>query len=110
MTLTVEVVTEVLMEIDATKQEQLRLAVMSSAIRYASLRAEWWLLDAEARQDADPRRAAAHDALIDSLNILSRSQARVGESNQWRGKLGQDRKTIGDFACWATAILGLRAR
>ena len=83
---------------------------MAAAVRYAGIRAKWCLESADGRRGMDTERTRAHDAFIDSCNILSRNQAKNGEDNTWRAKLGDDRKVIGDFACYVHCILGIGAR
>lgn len=84
--------------------------VLHAAIRYSRIRAEWFLMHSQERQEADASRTAAHNAFIDALNILSRSMKKSGQDNEWRRSLGDDRKEIGDFACYLTAHLGILAR
>ena len=62
------------------------------------------------RMDANKQRTAAHNALIEAVNILSRSMAKAGQDNEWRRLLTYDRKIIGDFACLLVAHLGIVAR
>ncbi len=88
----------------------LRRDLFHTAIRYASLRATWLVVDQQGRMDIDSERSAAHNAFIDSCNILSRNMARSNLDVSWRKSLGDDRKTLGDFACYLTALLGLDAR
>lgn len=84
--------------------------VIILAIRYAGIRASYWLATPELRLEMSPGRTQAHNALIDACNILSRTQAKLGEDNSWREVLGTDRKEIGDFACHVHAMLGIQAR
>ena len=77
-----------------------------TAIRYARLRATWLLVDHQARMDMNSERTAAHNTFIDSCNILSRCMADNNLDTSWRASLGDDRKIIGDFACYLTALLG----
>jgi hypothetical protein len=84
--------------------------VIRAAIRYSQIRAEWMLMTIEERRDVDARRTAAHNAFIDALNILSRAMKKSGQNNEWRKLLGDDRKEIGDFACFLVAHLGILAR
>jgi hypothetical protein len=58
----------------------------------------------------DQRRTLAHNAFIDSVNIMSRNMDKENEDNLWRAVLGDDRKIIGDFACYVHMFLGLEAR
>jgi hypothetical protein len=101
---------EGLKEIGTSTDADLRSEMFELAIRYARLRVDW--LQAGAGGDAvlGATRTRAHNAFIDSLNILSRQAAKSGKSIAWRERLGGDRKVIGDFACHFHAILGLRAR
>lgn len=89
---------------------RLREQILAAAISYARIRADWSMASPETRIEMDGRRRAAHNALIDACNILSRAMHKLGKDIAWRRILGQDRKQIGDFACWLHAILGVRAR
>jgi len=100
----------ILAAISKSQQDGLRLSLFRSGCRYAQKRADWRLMSLEARLEHDADRTRSHDAFIDSCNILSRSMAEVGEDNRWRGLLGDDRKVIGDFACYVHFRLGLDAR
>ena len=90
--------------------EVLRLQVMRTAIRDCNIRAEWNFMTVKERMECDKQRTAAHNALIDAVNILSRSMAKSGQDNEWRRLLTDDRKVIGDFACLLVAHLGILAR
>ena len=101
---------EVLTEIEASSLDDLKRQLLAAATRYARVRVDWWLTDAEGRRDMDRARRLAHEALIDSCNILSRNMAKAGEDNSWRARLGDRRKVIGDFACHVHCFLGIKAR
>lgn len=93
-----------------TSQAELWSELLRYARDYAQVRAEWFSMDHEERRLRDASRTAAHNAFIDSCNILSRAMAKAGESNAWRADLGDDRKTLGDFACFLHCIMGLESR
>ena len=97
-------------QINQSSLSSLRAAVFRQAIDYAHLRCQWQLLDRQQRQEIDERRTIAHNAFIDSINILSRNMAGQGEDISWRATLGNDRKVIGDFACYIALFLALQAR
>jgi len=99
-----------LAEINDSSLKDLRRGLFSSAIRYANIRAEWSLMDKEQRLEADANRSRAHDSFIDSCNIMSRNMLKAGESVTWRALLGDDRKVIGDFACYLHCLLAVKAR
>lgn len=96
--------------IDASSFDTLSKGLYTAATRYAQLRAEWKQHSVDERIERDPARTVAHDTFIDACNIMSRNMAKAGESTEWRLQLGNDRKTIGDFACYLACLLGLEAR
>ena len=96
--------------VERTALGELKGQLYRAAARYGALRAEWALADPAGRQALDGPRRAAHDAFIDACNILSRNMAERGESVEWRRELGEDRKKLGDFACWLALELALSAR
>ena len=84
--------------------------VQLTAVRYARIRVDWKLTSREGRQEMDADRRNAHDAFIDSCNILSRAMAKKGESTRWREQLSHDRRILGDFWCYLHCLLGLAVR
>ena len=83
---------------------------LRSAIRYSRIRSDWFLVAPKKRRALEDERKRAHNALIDSCNILSRTMVNKGLDIEWRAKLGNERKRIGDFACYIHAYLGIMAR
>ncbi len=51
-----------------------------------------------------------HNAFIDSVNILARVLNSDGIETPWREQLGNQRKRIGDFACFVSYIVGINNR
>lgn len=96
--------------INETSLESLKLALYRHAVEYAKFRSQWRFLTIDQRREIDPTRTIAHNAFIDSANILSRNMAKQGEDNSWRAALGDDRKIIGDFACYIALYLALESR
>lgn len=78
-------------------------------VRYAQLRTRWAMSDQEEKRHMDRHRRLIHNAFIDSTNALSRTMKKERRDIGWRAELGQDRRVIGDFACYVHCILGLRA-
>ncbi len=97
-------------QIEGSKLTQLKNEFYRAAIRYARIRTDWALADQEERIAMDRMRTIAHNAFIDSCNILSRNMKTAGEDYHWRERLGTNRGEIGDFACYLHCILGLSAR
>lgn len=84
--------------------------LIKSAIRYAHIRAEWHLSSQVEKTELENERKIAHDALISNCDILARNMKTNGEDSNWRTLLGNDRKSIGDFACFVHALIGIEAR
>lgn len=101
---------DILREMEQSADPDLFEEMIELAVRYARLRVDDLRSGPIANPELGATRTRAHNALIDSLNILSRQSAQSGQSIWWRERLGDDRKVIGDFACHLHAILGLRAR
>ena len=79
------------------------------AVRYAHIRAEWNLKSREEKIKADEGRTMAHNSFIAAVNMLARFQKDTGE--EWQVKLGKDdRKRIGEFACYISLFLAIDAR
>jgi len=96
--------------IDETALEGLRRDLYRKALDYAHIRATWAFLSTEERLEKDRGRTLAHNAFIDACNILSRNMAKAMEDNAWRALLTDERKTIGDFACWLHALVAIEMR
>ena len=82
--------------------------LIEKAVRYAHIRAEWNTLNREEKLERDSSRTAAHDSFISSINIIARSEGKIGL--QWRERLTDDRKRIGDFACYLALFRAIDAR
>ena len=78
------------------------------AVKYANIRAGWNLLSTAEKREKDPSRTSAHDAFIASLGSIARLEGDAGK--QWRERLSDDRKRIGDFACFIALFEGIQAR
>ena len=96
--------------INRADDEDCKRQLHRAAINYAQIRTEWYFMDSRKRLEAGPGRTVAHNVFISACNILSRVTAHAKEGNAWRAKLGDDRKVIGDFACYVTYRLGVMMR
>jgi len=96
--------------VDASSLKKLRDNFYKLAIRYSQVRARWNFMSVEEKIESNDERTRLHNTLIDSLNILSRNMAKAGEDTTWHRTLGENRKVIGDFACYVVAWLGIRQR
>ena len=105
-----EIAEEILKQIVTTKREDMKNDLIQKDVRYARLRTDYQLTPSESRNEIGSLRTIAHNAFIDSCNILSRNMADNDEDITWRKMLGDDRKAIGDFACYLHCILAIQAR
>lgn len=86
-----------------------------TAVDYAMARARWQLADIEGRAELEKARSLAHDCFIDACNALSRACIRNDLDQDWRrvwgvARTGEERRRIGDFACFIAYRLMLGAR
>lgn len=80
---------------------------LSKAFKYAEIRSEWELLENEERAEKDAYRTALHNSFITSVNVLGRLCEAEGVDSSWRLRLSEDRKVIGDFACFVAYMNGI---
>ena len=84
--------------------------LLTAAVKYAESRAHWPLWDREKKQEEDPVRTFRHNQVIGSLNILARYLRKQGKPAAWRDVFDDDRRRIGDFACYLVFVESLNAR
>ena len=78
--------------------------------KYTLERCKWEFMEYQERIDADPSRTRMHDTVIDSIEILASLAKKEGMDISWRDDLGNERKRLGDFACFVTYITGISNR
>ena len=83
---------------------------INRAARYTYIRNQWETMSTEEKMAADDGRTQAHNVVITSLNTLARIVEQEGRDASWRAKLGNERKRIGDFACFVSYITGISNR
>ncbi|MBE2257049.1 MAG: hypothetical protein IAE65_12710 [Ignavibacteria bacterium] len=97
-------------EINNSNLEDLKNDLFIKASRYHQLRNTSYLTKETERFEIEESRSRSHNTFIDSCNILSRNMIKNGDQAKWRLELGNDRKVIGDFACYISYRIGLKAR
>lgn len=85
-------------------------ALLAAAVKYSESRSNWPLWGREKKLEEDAVRTSRHNQVIDCFNILARYQRKQGNPATWRDMLGDDRKRIGDFACFLVFVESLNAR
>ena len=93
--------------------------LVSHAIRYAEIRAEWSGLDLEEQRHEDAGRTNAHNMFLNDVERYAGYMKRNGKDIGWFEKLGQGiapeeinlkRKRIGDWACYIALFVALNQR
>ncbi len=97
-------------QIEKSTLDNLRKSLYKSAFRYVQHRFDYNSMTLEERLEIDNERSIAHNAFISNCDIMARNMANAGEPSQWRLKLTNDRKIIGDFACMLIALIGIKNR
>ena len=95
---------------DRTLMGELRGDVYSLAVEYARIRTDWFFKTVEEKIENDKWRSISHNVFIEACNILSRNMNKLDMNTNWRLQMGQDRKEIGDFACYVHLFLSLEKR
>lgn len=83
---------------------------LSKSCWYAYIRTQWEFWSRVERIEKDSERTIQHNSVIDSINILARLLNSDGIDTPWREQLGDQRKRIGDFACFVAYMVGINNR
>lgn len=81
--------------------------VYTKAEKYATMRLAWRKMTVEEKCAKDSLRTSLHDVFIDSLKIINRYALKCEYEPL---TLSDDRKEIGDFACFIVYKLSCRER
>lgn len=112
-TIHTEMIAEIGTDVDAL---ELYDELIKIATRYATIRANWLLLSREEKNEQDSGRTSCHNSVIIHFNMLARYLKQQGRTAAWRDELGYEeddpnnRKAIGDFACYFAFVNGINAR
>lgn len=91
-------------------------SLLAASNRYSAIRSAWLLQSRQERMDADEGRTGAHNAVIRRLDVLARYLKSNGKEAAWREALGYEeddpnnRKVIGDFACYLAFVGAINMR
>ena len=105
-----EKTTKLAYEIGKSKRSEERLNLFRKAVEYSRMRVDWQLSAPEEQVHMGEKRRTIHNEFIEACDSMSKNMQQEGEDASWRADLGDDRKEIGDFACYVNLILGLVAR
>ena len=95
---------------DDEEAEEIYADLLEKALDYISYRVRWTYKDREWRNRYDESRTMCHDSMITHFNMLARYLRQQGRSAEWRDKLGDDRRRIGDFAGYLVYVQSIGGR
>jgi hypothetical protein len=95
--------------------ETMRRQLLRLSKEYLQIRVEWGLAGDSARTLMDESRTRSHDAFLTSLNAVTRQAVALGSRLEWRRAFGvsgasEERKALGDFACYLAFNFALESR
>ena len=93
-----------------SKQRQQLGTMTQLAIEYARLRVDHLIAAPDKQSQLGHHRSKIHNALIAACDALAQAMEAAHEDTLWREAIGQDRKDVGDFACYVHCIMGIESR
>ncbi len=96
-------------QLDKEFQEEWTTFVLL-CVEYASAHGKWLTLSREEKLANDESRTVTHNKVIYQLKILKDLASEQGNDVAWFEQFNDDRKRIGDFACYVAYIYALNAR
>lgn len=96
-------------QLDKEFQEEWTTFVLL-CVEYASACGKWLTLSREEKLANDESRTVTHNKVIYQLKILKGLASEQGNDVAWFEQFNDDRKRIGDFACYVAYIYALNAR
>ncbi len=98
-----------------TDASALKHHLLRNAAEYLTARLNWAVADEVERRNLDAGRSRTHDSFLVLLNIVTRQSARTGAGLEWRKEFGvqgecEERRALGDFACYLAFCSAIAAR
>lgn len=90
--------------------ERLFTVLQERAVIYVGYRAKWLNISLQERMEIDETRTRNHDLFIKAKNDLVKYMYEHKANVDWDDVLGENRKRIGDFACYMVFLMSLNAR
>ena len=84
--------------------------LLEAVMDYAEFRQRWLLMEIEKRISKDKTRTMYHDVVMVKFDILARYMEKNGMDVSWKTALGENRKRVGDFACYIALFMALEQR
>ncbi len=95
---------------DGREFQRLFAILQGRAVEYAGYRAKWLVMSQHEKMEIDETRSRHHDLFIKAKNDLVKYMYNNKMNIDWDDELGEERKRIGDFACYMVFLMSLHAR
>lgn len=92
------------------KFDELFKKLTEQAVLYTAHRARWMSMNTQEHLAIDEERSRVHNLFISYKKSLAQYMYDIKLNIAWEDKLGDDRKRIGDFACFLVFIRSINAR
>ncbi|MTB35397.1 hypothetical protein [Streptococcus uberis] len=83
---------------------------ISASVDYSQARGEWLLLSREEKHVKDDMRTTKHNKFIYTLKIFIAYSKQKGYDFPWFESIKDNRKQLGDLACYISYIYAVNAR
>lgn len=83
---------------------------ISASVDYSQARGEWLLLSREEKHVKDDMRTTKHNKVIYTLKIFIAYSKQKGYDFPWFESIKDNRKQLGDLACYISYIYAVNAR
>ncbi|MHA2623611.1 hypothetical protein ACXZ71_09755 [Streptococcus agalactiae] len=83
---------------------------ISASVDYSQARGEWLLLSREEKHAKDDMRTTKHNKFIYTLKIFIAYSKQKGYDFPWFESIKENRKQLGDLACYISYIYAVNAR
>lgn len=81
-----------------------------ASLHYSQARGKWWTISQDERREFDSTRTTLHNKVIFQLKLLKGIIKESNGDTSWFDDITEDRKRIGDFACYVIYIYSVNAR
>lgn len=83
---------------------------ISASVDYSQARGEWLLLSREEKHAKDDMRTTKHNKVIYTLKIYIAYSKQRGNVFPWFEEIKDNRKQLGDLACYVSYVYAINAR
>ena len=108
-----DIYADLLASLDRTDEmvQEIWSEFVPNCVAYAEVRGSYLTIPRHQRtNDFEAGRSAKHNDVIRNLNSFKRLAEQAGHSTTWFDQFQNDRKRMGDFACYVSYVYAVNAR